>query len=74
MTLHYPRMLTAALLLMGMALLTASCSTVGKRQLLEVYDVHGSEATARLTVNGNVLFTTSVFIGKNGIGKTGERP
>ncbi len=67
-------MLTAALLLMGMALLTASCSTVGKRQLLEVYNVHGSEATARLTVNGNVLFTTSVFIGKNGIGKTGEGP
>ncbi len=41
-------------------------------QLLEVYDVKGSEATARLTVDGNVVFTTSVYIGKNGIGKRRE--
>ena len=43
-----------------------------KGQLLEVYDVHGSEATARLTIDGKEIFTTSVYIGKNGIGKTGE--
>ncbi len=41
-------------------------------QLLEVYDVQGSTATARLTVDGKVLFTTNVWIGKNGLGKTGE--
>ena len=43
-----------------------------KGQLLEVYDVQGSSAKARLTVDGKVLFTTDVLIGKNGIGKTGE--
>ena len=43
-----------------------------KGQLLEVYDVQGSTAKARLTVDGKVLFTTDVLIGKNGIGKTGE--
>ena len=43
-----------------------------KEQLLEVYDINGSEATARLTIDGKVLFTTSVYIGKNGIGKTAE--
>ncbi len=41
-------------------------------QLLEIYDVHGSEGTARLTVDGKVLFTTTVYVGKNGLGKTGE--
>ena len=43
-----------------------------KGQLLEIYDVHGSEGTARLTIDGKVLFTTSVYVGKNGLGKTGE--
>ena len=43
-----------------------------KGQLLEVYDVHGSEGKARLTVDGEVLFVTDVYVGKNGIGKTGE--
>ena len=43
-----------------------------KGQLLEVYDVHGSEGKARLTVNGKVLFVTDVYVGKNGLGKTGE--
>ena len=43
-----------------------------KGQLLEVYDVQGSSAKARLTVDGKVLFTTDVLIGKNGIGKNGE--
>ena len=43
-----------------------------KGQLLEVYDVQGSAAKARLTVDGKVLFTTDVLIGKNGVGKTGE--
>ena len=43
-----------------------------KGQLLEVFDVNGSEATARLTIDGEVLFTTPVYIGKNGIGKTSE--
>ena len=41
-------------------------------QQLEVYGVNGSEATARLTIDGVEIFTTSVYIGKNGIGKTGE--
>ena len=41
-------------------------------QLLEVYDVQGSEATARLTIDGKVLFTTSVYVGKEGVGKTSE--
>ena len=43
-----------------------------KGQLLEVYNVVGSKATARLTIDGKVLFTTTVYIGKNGIGKTAE--
>lgn len=43
-----------------------------KGQLLEVYDVQGSSAKARLTVDGKVLFVTDVFVGKNGIDKTGE--
>lgn len=58
------------------SMLIGSCSKNENKtetgQLLEVYDVHGSEATARLTVNGKVLFTTSVYIGKNGLGKEGE--
>ena len=41
-------------------------------QLLEVYDVQGSQGKARLTVNGKVIFTTDVYVGKNGLGKTGE--
>ena len=52
-------------------ILAISC-TGKKGQFLDVYDVHGSEATARLTVDGEVLFTTDVYIGKNGIGKEGE--
>lgn len=43
-----------------------------KGQLLEIYNVHGSEATARLTVDGKVIFTTDVYVGKAGVGKTGE--
>ena len=43
-----------------------------KRQLLEVYDVRGSEGKARLTVGRKVLFTTDVYVGRNGLGKTGE--
>ena len=58
------------LLLWVMAAALMGC--VSSEQRLEVYDVHGTEATAWLTVNGKELFTTSVFIGKNGIGKTGE--
>lgn len=49
----------------------AACSN-NDSQLLEVFNVNGSQATARLTINGNVVFTTNVYIGKNGIGKTGE--
>lgn len=49
-----------------------SCRKEDDIQLLEVYDVHGSEGKARLTVNGEVLFTTDVYVGKNGLGKTGE--
>ena len=40
--------------------------------MLEVYDVQGSAGKARLTVDGKVLFVTDVFVGKNGLGKTGE--
>ena len=43
-----------------------------KERLLEVYNVRGSEATARLVVDGKVVFTTRAYIGKNGIGKTRE--
>ncbi|MBP3774411.1 MAG: L,D-transpeptidase family protein [Bacteroidaceae bacterium] len=43
-----------------------------KGQLLEVYDVNGSEAKARLTINGRKIFTTDVYVGKNGIGKASE--
>ena len=65
----------AATLMSSMSSVMTSCSNNDnevKGQFLDVYDVHGSEATARLTVNGKILFTTSVYIGKNGIGKTGE--
>jgi|GEM_PF-5994720 hypothetical protein len=31
-------------------------------QLLEVYDVQGSQGKARLTVNGKVIFTTDVWL------------
>ncbi len=65
----------AATLLCG-TIVFVNCSSKDaseeKGQLLEIYDVHGSEGTARLTVNGKVLFTTSVYVGKNGLGKTGE--
>ena len=64
--------LLAATVICGACMLT-SCSTKDKKeQLLEVYDVHGSEGKARLTVNGKVLFTTDVYVGKHGIGKTRE--
>ncbi len=64
-------MLTAILTISGASVLTTSCSNE-KGQLLEIYDVHGTEATARLKIDGEVLFTTSVYIGKNGIGKEGD--
>ena len=41
-------------------------------QLLEIYDVDGSAAKARLTVNGKVIFETDVHIGRNGVGKQRE--
>ena len=64
-------------LLFVVALLVNACDnkdddTNSTEQVLEVYDVNGSSATAKLTVNGKVLFTTSVYIGKNGVEKTGE--
>jgi L,D-peptidoglycan transpeptidase YkuD (ErfK/YbiS/YcfS/YnhG family) len=66
----------AATLVCGISMFTACSSddnlVTEKGQLLEVFDVNGSEATARLTVDGKVLFTTSVYIGKNGLGKNGE--
>ena len=66
----------AALVICGACVFTC-CSNEDnasgqKGQLLEVYNVSGSEATARLTIDGKEIFTTSVYIGKNGIGKTGE--
>jgi len=67
----------AASLICGTTVNTACTSSnedkpAVKSQLLEIYDAKGSEATARLTVDGKVLFTTSVYIGKNGLGKTSE--
>ena len=67
----------AAALICGASVFTACSSNddnpAGKKgQLLEVYDVHGSEGKARLTVDGKVLFVTDVYVGKNGLGKTGE--
>ena len=52
----------------------SSCKgkNAAEKQLLEIYDVHGSNAKARLTIDGKVLFVTDVFVGKNGIGKTSE--
>lgn len=41
-------------------------------QLLEIYDVEGSQAKARLTIDGKEIFVTDVFIGQNGIGKQRE--
>ena len=66
----------AATLVCGASVFTA-CSddddpVAEKGQLLEVYDVQGSAGKARLTVDGKVLFVTDVFVGKNGLGKTGE--
>ena len=69
----------AAALTSGLNVAMASCSsnddnsaTTKRGQLLEVYDVQGSEGKARLTVDGKVLFVTDVYVGKNGLGKTGE--
>lgn len=45
---------------------------IAKGQLLEVYNIQGSTATARLTVDGKVIFETEAWVGKNGIGKTSE--
>ena len=42
------------------------------QQVLEVFNVQGSTAQARLTIDGNEIFTTNVYIGKDGIGKTTE--
>jgi len=63
-----------AILLIGSTTVFTSCKdrNAEKGQLLEVYDVQGSSAKARLTVDGKVLFVTDVFVGKNGIDKTGE--
>ena len=44
----------------------------GNSQVLEIYDVKGSKAKAKLIIDGEVLFTTDVFIGKNGLGKQRE--
>ena len=66
----------AAILTICIANVFTACSNednaAQKGQLLKVYDVQGSTAKARLTVDGKVLFVTDVWIGKNGIGKTGE--
>ena len=61
----------AATLVCGASVFT-SCSKDDSGQLLEVYDVHGSAGKARLTVDGEVIFVTDVYVGKNGLGKTGE--
>ena len=65
----------AATLVCGTCVITCCSSEdnpATKGQLLEVYNVHGSEAKARLTIDGKEIFTTDVYIGKNGIGKTSE--
>ena len=69
-------LLAAILILCGVYVMTSCGSNddnaAAKGQLLEVFDVRGSEAKARLTIDGKEIFTTDVYIGKNGIGKTGE--
>ena len=70
----------AATFVSGLSVGVTSCSSNSDNsvvptehgQLLEVYDVHGSEGKARLTVDGKVLFVTDVYVGKNGLGKEGE--
>ena len=70
----------AATLVSGLSLTGISCSNEDNGvtpsesgQLLEVYGVQGSQGKARLTVNGKVLFNdVEVWVGKNGLGKTGE--
>lgn len=69
--------LLTMLAVMAAAFISVACSsddnkTTKNGQLLEVYDVVGSQGKARLTVNGKVIFTTDVYVGKNGIGKTSE--
>lgn len=67
--------LVAVALLAASGMMATSCSDNDddeKGQKLEVYDVKGSEAKARLTIDGKEIFTTNVYIGKNGLGKTGE--
>ena len=68
----------AAALTSGLNVAMASCSsnddnsaTTKRGQLLEVYDVQGSEGKARLTVDGKVLFVTDVYVGKSGLGGLG---
>ena len=41
-------------------------------QLLEIFDVDGSCAKARLTIDGEEIFVTDVFIGQKGLGKQRE--
>lgn len=43
-----------------------------REQLLEIYNVQGSKAKARLTIDGKEVFVTDVFIGQNGLGKQRE--
>ncbi|MBO7107189.1 MAG: hypothetical protein J6W73_03050, partial [Verrucomicrobia bacterium] len=66
----------AVILTLCIANVFTACSNedndIQKGQLLKVYDVQGSTAKACLTVDGKVLFVTNVWIGKNGIDKTGE--
>ena len=62
----------ASTLTSGLGVAVTSCSNNidnsvipnERGQLLEVYDVQGSQGKARLTVNGKVIFTTDVYVGK----------
>lgn len=62
-------MLAAILFLCGTM---SSFTTKTTGQLLEIYDMEGSTAKARLTINGEEVFTTDVFIGRDGLGKQRE--
>lgn len=66
-------LLVAIVLLSGASLMAGhKRKAAAPRQLLEIYNVHGSSGRARLTIDGNVVFTTDVFVGKNGLGKKRE--
>lgn len=60
--------LMAAAAALGMG----ACNKAEQGQLLEIYDVDGSKAKARLIIDGKEIFVTDVYVGEYGIGKQRE--